>query len=1595
MAYWTEDGELARRAGWEVREVKRPASFEEGVPKEWRTAYVVAPFGFDFSAVEKAVVERVDRAESGIAYIRPVEWPVPEAFLWFVLRDRWPYREGESVAAYSVDWLSVEERLLKLREAFKARDYREAGRIVRELSEAGETRTLWQLIYQFDKERASAALDYLRQKYNEPEDRLWERHDELYKVWLAFRLADEYEAYLKSGAGREMKKEEAAEVRLPGAWAPGDLMPLFWLRLLGDPEGGDVFKDVWAHAINIYYEGMTHPYTPKKKAAARRALELFNAYMQTSLKYEDLFPPEEARAEKTTAEEARRPARQTTSPQTAERAVVEAERAIKAEAVKAEEAVEKRAVVGKAEEAAPLPDLIPDGIDPVLYLVGRFGHLLDEDAADKARGFVYAKLRAKLEKIAAKEPELAAALAELAERVLWSLGGLLASPEAARHAHDALFYHFEGYYTKDGERLYERIRGAVEEAVRRAEEAGVIDAEHRVKQWVLTVVDILATAGERYRRDGLKAISTVEKALRATAFAGLSAASLYSLYQGLYSEAVVSAVASAVALAEAGQFKEAVERVKSAAEALYEEARELFERTKIAVQRLIELFVEAVAKALSWIDLHKAYLLLMAAVAAGLVALSYALDVYGQIELGRLAYAALGVAPHGAAAKRLEEALQRRWQVDAVGGEIERPFRDALAKVAEAYAKIGEALKRLEAVEKGPVEIDVGQIAEAREAWRHALDAVDEFRRAITRLIREKPKLRQTLKIDEAAARRLATATVKELSLFKDVNAGTKAYAALLSLAEGGIYGHAAAILLREGRLAHLLRYTPYTAYDKAREAASMQRVEKTSDVSRALLLFFTGLDEELFKGLGDVEIVVERRGGRTYINIHRAGKLLSPPLAQLVISKRGVARLAGGSLFKELKGMYEAEYLRSDAEILPVGRLPLLLGWLATDVTLIGNYVYASTTQRWQVEALRTLLGKPEKSQVRGFNVTLKGLKPDIKMQWRREVLDSIVKEAGWEFIPGGVEKFDDLIRLRWDAVINAVKEARGRLAKLITCRGEGRCGEEKLGEMLKELEAFAAKVEKWRRGEIRGEEVEKLYREARKYLAPALLLLELESAEKQEDELKEAKPEERQTALWRFALAFAAAVAGDGHVRRGLVRLTSGDGGAALLWLAALQRAGELAGFKPRLYVGDRYYRVEVSGMENVAALAALMPAVGLNPKAEKAVDMFREWAEEAGAVEVKLEAVEKTSRGAKAVVAVRAGPWEAKYDVYLRGNAVELRFNSTDVERVYQMAHVLKLLGVKAEPKKSGNKWRIDASTDVLASKAVLPLFREAIARAVEEAARRGWIKGDTAERWAEKLREGVTIAEDKPKFNILINNTGALDIIYRTTNAEKLGQYAEELKSLGLEEGVHLIRKEPEGGRPGALRITAEGVVKLAELSHHAESEEVRLKAAEWIKHLLARAEEGGGREAKEKLEALIEEGAARGALTLTGLRREVEVEGEKHVVEIKRVETRIDRGKLSIRVEAVVDGVEVEREYTFTRDRDNRTSGLVSTWSAAPGGREEDRRRLKALATVIFGEAGSEVAGGRLLKYTRRHLEHAMRFREVKEAAERWLQEGEG
>jgi hypothetical protein len=81
----------------------------------------------------------------------------------------------------------------------------------------------------------------------------------------------------------------------------------------------------------------------------------------------------------------------------------------------------------------------------------------------------------------------------------------------------------------------------------------------------------------------------------------------------------------------------------------------VFEQVKVTVQRLVELFVEAVARALAWIDEHKAYLFLMTAVAAGAVALSTALNIWGLIELDKLTQFAVGAPPFVPAGVKVDE----------------------------------------------------------------------------------------------------------------------------------------------------------------------------------------------------------------------------------------------------------------------------------------------------------------------------------------------------------------------------------------------------------------------------------------------------------------------------------------------------------------------------------------------------------------------------------------------------------------------------------------------------------------------------------------------------------------------------------------------------------------------------------------------------------------------------------------------------------------------------------------------------------------------------------------------------------------------------
>jgi hypothetical protein len=1680
VAYWTEDEGLARRAGeagWEVRQIQRPVSFEEGVPKEWRTAYVVAPFGFDLSAVERAVVQLVDGAESGVARVRAVEWPVPEAFLWFVLKDRQPVKDGEWIVAYSIDRLSIEEPLARFRETLKARNFDELKKVVRELYETRLNRTLWQIVYEFDRERAEAALEYLRQRYGEPEGRLWERHDELYLTWLAFRLADEFESYLRSGAGRGLKtKEEFGELLALGRWLPVELAPLFWLRLVGDPEGGAEFRNAWVTAVNMWFERMAAPHQPKKPAVAKKAVELFNAFVGAGFKYEELFPPpppQKPEAAKPETKPAERPAVEVQRPE--ERGLRrEAEKqAAKPEAVKpAAEVVEVRGLRREERPKAPVADVIPEGVlEAVEYLVQRFGVVLDREAAFKARDFVIAKVQARLEKVAVKEPEFAHLLAEVAEHVLSSFGRLMASPDAARHVHDALFYYFEGYQTRDGELLFGRIERTVREAVRKAEEADVPDAEYRIKQFVLELIDILARAGERYRRQALEGISTVEKALRATAFAGLSAAALYSVYSGLYSEAVVSSVASAVALAEVGQFREAVQYVQKAAKALYEAAKDVFERVKVTVQRLVELFVEAVTRVLAWIDEHKAYLFLMAAVAAGVIALSVALNMWGLVELEKLAYAAsltpfipAGVEKYSreevfnilrsatdpyekfkeiardANAGRVKlaepweslrmiitprssekERLMRGWGAELYGryaadeGKKKALFyatlalEEAFGVYRSALGEYAEGLKK--AVEKrevgeGPFKRVVymanlgrlAQLAEEEEA------AFEEALSALRKRLNEyavKYDLRNLLNVEEGKARELAEAKQPELSEFNDVNFGVKALAALMAyreyaLGRRGVFGAAAWYWLEVGGSARLLYYAPYTAYVRA-ERAGVERpaaVEELVAEGLRRLFLKPGADryrrfvEELAKS-GRLALMLEDKTKSSYVfRLFRLEEGGGPKELgiRLKIGKVGESIIYALE-FDDVERWQEFFRRELEAAVkaaeevgrrLPVeDRLPYMLGWVDSDVTINKGLLEMTTSHLWQLAETHALFGWSDVT-VRGVSLTLEGPKPQFQVRTSLEKLDEAIRrsaESGWLKMLGiKAESWDGLkqwVAKNWDVVVEAAAKRLGK-------------------EVRGELEAL--------RDKLNDDKI------AREVVAPALLLLQAERLGVNE------------TTLRYFAAVVSSAIDGDGHVSAamGEVGLASGKLEGALLWGAAFAAHGIEAKVKDTGSVS----KVIVSGGD-AARLAGLYSLYGVpllegddRLKKHKLNEAMKLAAE---GLDIRWEGLRRrTEDGPVAAdLIISVGGVAVKYNVYLSENAIELQFFSTDRSRVEHAAHLLRLAGVVAEMKRVGGRdvWYVYVSTDRLA--AGHERLRKALAEIVKEAVAKGWIDAGKAERWLEKLERGRVLMEGWPKYSVWLAK-GALVIRYHSTNPDDIKQAVQRLKDVGLKDDKHFTVKMPEKDGDGYVSILSDGLAYAAWLSVHSENKQQRELAAAFVEYILRRAEEAcGGMEpcaVYEKAKEIVEKGKAWGSVKLEDFEKKVEVNGRTYVVKVigwsaEPEESKSGKPLLRIRITAEVGRVEGEhivdrvvREYTITysrRGRDNAALGYAVARASAPGGREADAERLAAVIKALTGKEPRirrMKNGTIIIECSSEHLDGFARFAELTDAIARWLEE---
>jgi len=1193
---------------------------------------------------------------------------------------------------------------------------------------------------------------------------------------------------------------------------------------------------------------------------------------------------------------------------------------------------------------------------------------------------------------------------------------------------------------------------------------------------------------------------------REAASAGLSAA-LYSVYHGLYSEAVVSSVASAVALVEVGQFREAVEYVQRAAKTLYKAAKEVFERVKVTVQRLVELFVEAVTRVLAWVDENKAYLFLMAAAAAGAVALSVALNLWGLVELEKLAYAASlpPFIPAGVKESSREEAFKvlrvapdpyekfKEIAKAANAGRVKlaepweslrvlimpKPREESRLMKGKAYSELDEGKKKAlfyatlaleeafgvyrsalretaeglkKAVEKrgevgeGPFKkvvytADLGQIRQLIKEEEAA------FKKALSTL-REKLNeyavrhgLGGLLDVNEDVARGLAEAKQPELSRFSGVNFGVKAYAALIAyreyaLGRRGAFGTAARYWLEEGGSARLLYYTPVTAYIKAMKAEVERPVAVEELVAEALRRLFLkpGADhyrrfvEELASGR--LALMLEDKAKSSYVfKLYRheeGGKLVELEGVKLRISKVGegegiVYTLELNASWREFfaQKLEAAEKAAEEVGMrLPVEDLfSYMVGWVDSDVAIARKgkkrVLAMGTSHLWQLAETHALFGWSNIAVCR-VSLTLEGPKPQFQARTSLEKLDETIRrsaEGGWVKMLGDKEGLEDLMYVkswdelkRWvaghwgivvDAAVRRLREvltgeelegllapeggdaAEKRKGSQVASRDKPKDGEKVLEKLERKLKAL--------RDRLNNDKI------AREVVAPALLLMQAERLGVNE------------TTLRYFGAVVSGAIGGDGYVSAamGEVGLASGEREIALLWGAVLVAHG----IKTKVAKAGGAFRVVASGGD-AARLAGLYFRYG-PPLLEGGDDMLKNHklaeAVKLGSegLNIRWEGLRRRTEGGlvAADLTLSEGGAAVRYNVYLRENKVELHFVSTDRSRVELAARLLRLAGVSAEVGKEGGRdvWYVIATTDMLA--AGRKELKDALAKIVREVVARGWIDAGKAERWLEKLERGRMLMEGWPKYRVQLTRSGALDVRYRSANPDGIEREAQRLKEMGLEEGRHFAVKIPEGGRDGYVSILKEGLSYAAWLSVYGSGKRQRL-AAEFVEYILQRAWEEGNDVYRKALE-VVEEGRARGSLTLKGFEKKVEVEGREYVVKVIGGEAEVEEGEggrklLRIKITAEVDCV--RRDYTITysrRGRNNAAVGRAYAKADAPGGREADAERLAAVIEALTGvkpkvyqwsDDTIEIVCGR------EHLEGFRRFAELADAIEKWLEE---
>jgi len=1069
---------------------------------------------------------------------------------------------------------------------------------------------------------------------------------------------------------------------------------------------------------------------------------------------------------------------------------------------------------------------------------------------------------------------------------------------------------------------------------------------------------------------------------RETASAGLSAA-LYSVYSGLYSEAVVSSVASAVALAEVGRFREAVQYVQKAAKALYEAAKDVFEHVKITVQRLVELFVEAVARVLAWVDEHKAYLFLMAAVAAGVVALNIVLDMWGLIEHGKLAYAA-SLTPFIPAGVK-EYSREEAFKVLREAPDPYEKFKEVAKKANAGGVKLAEPWESLRIIiAPRPSEerrLMMGGGAELYSKYRedermkkalfYATLALEEafgvYRTALKEVVEGLRKAVEKREVGEGPFKKVVY--VADLGLLTQ-----------LAEKEEAAFGDALKVL-RERLNEYAVKYGLRDLLDVDEDV-----VRRLAEAKQAGLSEFGGASfgvKALAALIAYREYALGRRGafGKAawyWLEVGGSAWLLyyAPSWAYIKAKKARAERPAAVEelVAEALRRLFlkpGADHHSRFVEELTKGcRLALEL-----EKETKSSYVF----RLFKLEEggglkeldIKLRIAKVGEGEEVGITYTLTfddverwlgffGQELEVGVKAAEEVMERLPVEDRFPYMVGWVASdvtisggrlemptshlwqlaethtlFDwsNIVMFRINLTLEGSKPQFYAYTSL-----------DKLDDMIRKsaeggwLKMLGIKAESWdglKRWVVENWDVvvdaavRRLGEEVRG---------ELEALKDRLNDDKVAREvvapalllmqAERlgvdESTLRYFAAAASGAIDGDGYVSAadGKVGLTSGERAVALLWKAALAAhdiEAEVRG------TGRRKFNVVASG-DDAVKLTNLYFLYGppLLEGDERIINHKLAEAVELAAMglDIRWEGLRRTDKGRVAAdLTISGGNAAVKYDVYL-GNKVELQFSSTNRSRVELAARLLRLAGVSAEIKRTmkGDKDVWYVYASTDKLAAGHEELRKALAEIVRRAVENGWVDAGKAEHWLEKLEKGLTLREGWPRYKVRLVE-GALVVRYETTNSGNIEREAQRLEKMGLKRGVHFSVKMPEGGQAGYVSVLKEGLAYAAWLSVYG-TEGQRDLAADFVKYILRRAEEAGD-DVYEKAREIIEEGKSRSSLTLKGFEKEVEVNGEKHKVKVIDGGAEFDvgrSGKLLLRIRITAEVGGVRREYTITYGR---------------------------------------------------------------------------